>query len=254
MALDFKQTSHNHKIGKKQQARNTKGFDNFKGKHLPTRKLFRYQYIGDEHIYVKANMHKWLLSQLNRPIDKVFSDFVKEYKRSYKGPVSPSEFFYSCVDKFKDFSQKWWKLNKFYVSSSGFLCKYSKYHPVNISYNAKYNRRQDPKTHIAYNKAALKDFEIKTNEFGPKYVGKLWAEVKGITKILNVWVVYEDKWTGKPSIFCRVNVKKEERLYLQDFTVAHIAGFGSSYSISKDYYGIPETVKYLFIVKLSDIK
>jgi hypothetical protein len=109
---------------------------------------------------------------------------------------------------------------------------------------------------VDFNTKVLKDFKIEANDYGPRYIGKLWAKAKGFTKIMSVWLVRESKLTGK-SEFCGThNVSRAERSNLESFTTATIEGYGSVYKVKvkQPMYSWEETVNYRFIVKLSDLK
>ena len=248
MALDFKQTS-KRSHGKKGQPRHTKEYKKYDGRHIPTRKLLNRKYVGDWYNYPRVSMEAWLTRQLDRPINDVFSDFVKEFKKTYKGSQSPDEFFYNYVDKMK-VSRSRYHGSTFYVSDSGFLCRYSKYHrPPCI-----YNRRQEVKAHIEYNKQILKRLEVKGR--GPKYLGKVWVTGKGVTKIVNVWLISQAKLEGLSNSL--EGLSKSMKNYLQDFTPVSVAGYGDHWTtrvpfgigIISDFF----SVTYRFIAKLSDLK
>lgn len=247
MALDFKQISRK-RHGKRAQPRHTKEYKEYDGRHMPTRKLLNRKYEGSYN-YPKVNMEAWLARQLDRPINDVFSDFVKEFKKTYRGSRSPDEFFYNYVDRVKGDGNRYWPA--FYVSDSGFLCKYSKY---NRAPWKAYMRKQEVKAHVEYNKQVLKELEIKGG--GPKYLGKVWATGKGITKIVNVWLISQAKLEGHSTIFEVANLSRSMRDYLQDFTPVSVAGYGASWTaqVPISTYGFLHPVSYKFIAKLSDLK
>lgn len=255
MALNFKQTARKPKYRK--QPRQDKAYKEWKGRHMPTRKLIGKNYVGS-YGYVQANIERWLYSQVDRPIDKVFSDFVKEFKKSYRGDYSPSELFYDKVDRERRETVSHWG-NKFYVSESGFLCRYSKY--KNVPRETYKRRRQPNKFHKDHNVEVLKGIKIGTFEQGPKYIGKMWVRAKGVTKLLNTWLVRDLKLQGKRGYFSASNISKAEKYNLSLYTPAIVEGVGSSYMV--DHYsspilrGLPDIYQqwtYNFIVKLSDIK
>lgn len=105
-----------------------------------------------------------------------------------------------------------------------------------------------------FNTEVLKDFKIEANDYGPRYIGKLWAKAKGFTKIMSVWLVRENKLTGKSEFGGIPNVSRAERSNLESFTTATIEGYGSVYKVKQSMYSWEETVNYRFIVKLSDLK
>lgn len=250
MALDFKQQSKNP--FNRKYPRNRKRFKEYKGEHLSNAKLLKGSCIGDLYSYPRVNMNRWLSKQVDRPIDKVFSDFVKEFKKTYRGDYSPEKFFYQQVDKEKEIDPYWSYGRKYYVSESGILCRYSKYSKRNLTPRVFKERRKVPKSHIDYNKRAMNEIKLENWELGPKYLGKLWATAKGYTKIMNVWIVSTDKLRGKSLLR---DIPKKQRLYLEQFTPANVAGFGISYVkwVYKESLGqIP--ISYTFIVKLSDLQ
>lgn len=251
MALDFKQTS-KRSHGKKGQPRHTKEYKEYDGRHMPTRKLLGSKYIGDWYNYPRVNMKAWLTRQLDRPINDVFSDFVKEFKKTYRGSQSPDEFFYCYVDRMKESGSRYW--TTFYVSDSGFLCRYSKYHrPSWKIYN---KRRQEVKAHVEYNKQILKKLEVKGE--GPKYLGKVWVTGKGVTKIVNVWLIFQAKLEGHTSSLKVADLSKSMKNYLQDFTPVSVAGYGDSWTTQAPVFSTISdflyNVTYKFIAKLSDLK
>lgn len=256
MALNFKQTSRKSH-GKKPQPRHSKEYKAYKGRHMPTRKLMVNMWRGDYYNYVRASIERWLYSQVDRPIDKVFSDFVKEVKKTYKGDQPPSELFYNHIDKEKETkkkSKRWG--NRFYVSESGFLCRYSKYADIPFGL---FNRRRLPvKAHKDHNQEVLKEFKIGVNDYGPRYVGKLWATAKGVTKILNVWVVAQCKLDGKKGMFGLSSLTRKERENLAQYVTCTVAGFGPIYrrngSAPKYPWEFDLETTYRFVVKLSDIQ
>ena len=248
MALDFKQTT--KKPHWKPKSRGTKWFRNIEGNHMPTRKLLHHKWVGSD-AWIRCNSNRWLHKQLDRPVDDVFSDFVKEFKKSFKGANTPEEIFYQYVDKEKNNNNKkkymygpW-----FYVSKGGFLCEYRD----KVSCDVYNKRRRAPQAHVDFNTKVLKDFKIGANDYGPRYIGKLWAKAKGFTKIMSVWLVRESKLTGKGGIR---NVSKAERSNLESFTTAIVEGYGSVYKVKQPIYmySWEETVTYRFIVKLSDLR
>ena len=249
MALDFKQTT--KKPHWKPKSRGTKWFKNIEGNHMPTRKLLHDKWVGSD-AWIRCNLNRWLHKQLDRPIDDVFSDFVKEFKKSFRGAKTPEEIFYQCVDKEKNNRKKlyWWP--RFYVSKGGFLCEYR----GRVSRDVYNKRRRAPQAHVDFNTEVLKDFKIGANDYGPRYIGKLWAKAKGFTKIMSVWLVRESKLTGKSEFGGIHNVSRAERSNLESFTTATIEGYGSVYKVKQPMYmySWEETVNYRFIVKLSDLK
>lgn len=253
MALDFKQTS-KKSHGKKSQPRHDKAYKAYKGRHLPVRKLMGSHYIGDWYSYVRAPIERWLYSQVDRPIDKVFSDFVKEVKKTYKGEQPPHELFYNHVDKEKDATT--WHHNKFYVSSSGFLCRYSKYNDKKLPYTT-FNRRRKPvKAHVDFNKEVLKDIKMGMTEYGPKYLGKVWAKGKGVTKIVNVWIISRDKWEGYTGLLRNNETSASTKEYLKQFTPVSVEGYGCEWMTKVPMYS-PDYLTgmaYKFIAKLSDLQ
>lgn len=254
MTLNFKKTT--RKLKYKKQPRYDKAYKEWKGRHMPTRKLIGEHYAGG-YGYVQANLERWLYSQVDRPIDKVFSDFVKEFKKSYKGSYSPSEWFYTKVDKKKEEKVTHWG-NKFYVSESGFLCRYSKYRKV--PWKSYKKRIQPNKSHKDHNLEVLKGIKIGSFEQGPKYLGKMWVKAKGVTKLLNTWLVRDLKLQGRRNYFSAENISKTEKYNLSLYTPAVVEGVGNSYVFNHystpTLRGLPSIFQawtYNFIVKLSDI-
>lgn len=251
MALDFKQTT--KKPYWKPKSRGTKWFKNIEGNHMPTRKLLHYKCVGS-YAEIRCNFNRWLHKQLDRPIDDVFSDFVKEFKKSFRGANTPEEIFYQYVDKEKEKNNRrkyrYWPW--FYVSKGGFLCEYR----GKVSFDVYNKRRRAPQAHVDFNTEVLKDFEIETNDYGPRYIGKLWAKAKGFTKIMSVWLVRESKLTGKSEFGGIHNVSRAERSNLESFTTVTVEGYGSVYKVKQPMYmySWEETLNYRFIVKLSDLK
>ena len=249
MALDFKQTT--KKPHWKPKSRGTKWFKNIAGNHIPTRKLLHYKWVGS-YAWIRCNVNRWLHKQLDRPIDDVFSDFVKEFKKSFRGANTPKEIFYQYVDKEKNNRKKYNYGPWFYISKGGFLCEYR----GKVSCDVYNRRRRAPQAHVDFNTEVLKDFKIEANDYGPRYIGKLWAKAKGFTKIMSVWLVRENKLTGKSEFGGIHNVSKAERSNLELFTTATVEGYGSVYKVKVEQpmYSWEETVNYRFIVKLSDLK
>ena len=99
MALDFKQTSKRPTY--KPKSRHTKAFKEFQGRHMPTRKLIGFKYTGDYNIYYQAHVERWLHKQVGRSMDKVYSDFIKEFRKSYKGSESPKDILKWYIDEEK---------------------------------------------------------------------------------------------------------------------------------------------------------
>lgn len=244
MALDFKQTT--KKPHWKPKFRGTKWFKNLEGNHIPTRKLLHYKWVGSD-AWIRCNVNRWLHKQLDRPIDDVFSDFVKEFKKSFRGVDTPEKIFYQHVDKEKHDIKMYgpW----FYVSKGRFLCEYRD----KVSRDVYIKRRRTPQAHVDFNTEVLKDFKIEVNDYGPRYIGKLWAKAKGFTKIMSVWLVSENKLTGK-SGFGGIHISKAEMSNLESFTTAIVEGYGSVYKVKQPMYSWKETLNYRFIVKLSDLK
>lgn len=200
--------------------------------------------------YVKFNLVKWLNKYVGQPVDKVYSKFVEEYNKSEHRYGSPKELFYLHIDRKKGENTRYYGLSKFFVSSDGTLCKY----PNRTTYKNKWRRKQPPKSHVEFNENVLKDLKIDQNNYGPIYLGKLWATAKGMTKVMNVWLVRESKLTGKSEFGGIHNVSKAERSNLESFTTAIVEGYGSVYKVKQSMYSWVETVNYRFIVKLSDLK
>lgn len=247
MALDFKQTT--KKPHWKPKSRGTEWFKNIEGNHMPTRKLLHHKWVGS-YAWIRCNFNRWLHKQLDRPIDDVFSDFVKEFKKSFRGTNTPEEIFYQYVDKEKNNRKKYMYWPWFYVSKGGFLCEYR----GKVSCDVYNKRRRAPQAHVDFNTEVLKDFKIEANDYGPRYIGKLWAKARGFTKVMSVWLVRENKLTGKSEFGGIHNVSKAERSNLESFTTATIEGYGSVYKVKQPMYSWEETVNYRFIVKLSDLK
>lgn len=246
MALDFKQTSKRPTYRPK--SRHTRAFNEFQGRHMPTRKLIGSMYTGDYNLSYWANVKRWLYKQVGRPMDKVYSDFIKEFRKSYKGSMSPKDILEWYIDEEKMNHRVYGP--RFYKSPSGILCRYKE-----VINSTTYNRRREAsQSHIDFNKGVLKDIKIGENETGPKYMGKLWVTAKGFTKILNVWLVLEGKWQRDPLYVSVYGLSKKERSYLEDFTIASVAGYGMTYKVPTPWDFYDNSCVYRFIVKLSDLK
>lgn len=250
MALDFKQTT--KKPCWKPKSRGTKWFKNIEGNHVP-RKLLHYKSVGS-YAWIRCNINRWLHKQLDRPIDDVFSDFVKEFKKSFRGANTPEEIFYQYVDKEKNNRKEhmyWWPW--FYVSRGGFLCEYR----GKVSCDVYNKRRRAPQAHVDFNIKVLKSLKMGEDEAGPKYVGKLWVRAKGITKVLNTWLVREIKLNNGKGLFGRNKLSEAEKYNLSLYTIANVEGIGSKYDIDQHPHNCMvffNPFVYRFIVKLSDLK
>ena len=206
--------------------------------------------LSCNYAYVKFNLAKWLNKYVGQPVDKVYSKFVKEYNKSEHRYGSPKELFYLHIDREKGENTRYYGLSKFFVSSDGTLCKY----PNRTTYKNKWRRKQPPKSHVEFNENVLKDLKIDPNNYGPIYLGKLWATAKGMTKVMNVWLIRTEKLTGRNE---RGGVlSKAERANLEEFTTASVAGYGTLFGVKAPSYATYKEIVYIyyFIVKLSDLK
>lgn len=204
--------------------------------------------LACSYAYVKFNLTKWLNKYVGQPVDKVYSKFVEEYNKSEHRYGSPKELFYRYIDREKGENTRYYCW--FFVSSDGTLCKYSN----RTTYKNKWRRKQPPKSHVEFNENVLKDLKIDPNNYGPIYLGKLWATAKGITKVMNVWLVRTEKLTGRNEWGGVHNVSKAERTNLEEFTTANVAGYGTLFKVKAPLCATYEEIIYNFIVKLSDLK
>ena len=84
MSVDYRLHRKNNRVNK--YLRNSKKQKDLDCSHLPMRFARGWKYCRSKTYHV---IDRWLTSQVGRPIDKVFSEFCKEYKRnsSYYSPM-----------------------------------------------------------------------------------------------------------------------------------------------------------------------
>lgn len=200
--------------------------------------------------YKKVN--KFLMKRIGKPVDKVFSEFLKEAKK-YSYNENLENLFYRFLDYEED-KMKYGKANGFYVSNGilNFKNDYSK-------------KDKEPKNLIKYNnenwdESAFDKFKS-LSDTGPTLVGKFWTKIKGQYMLLPVYVIFSDKWdNGKGySNFLYPRRKMPRLEYLKEFTKCGVLGKGYCYyfyeyldktlggNISRGYY-------FYYIVRVSDIE
>ena len=204
--------------GYKLFGRGTKRFKSFEGNHLSMSKG-----IGWGHItWTKGNMRRFLLANVGRPIDKVFSEYLERCESSV---YDAKERFFSYIEKKEDIS----RFGGFYVSN-GILNhkKRRKYKPSSTEPNPE---------HVAYNKR---------NMPSNKEVMNLCMKAKSTKEMVFLGKFYVKKPHGKVRL---------AGVYLSPSQVGHyktsagnvaILGYGNGVSLVSEWYGIKEVIKLKF--------
>lgn len=202
-------------------------------------------------------MHKFLMSRIGKPVDKVYSEFLTEVKK-FSQNENLKELFDSLInyerDKYRGYSKG------FYISN-GIL---------NYRDDYKNGKEPIPKKFIEYNEEhwdeSVFDIFKPLNNTGPNLIGKFWVRIKGQYMLLPVYAVYAKKWgysRGKYEDYSigwsSIKKRNKECDYLREFTKCYVLGKGSYCRVLKSYIDWDNTLKtedhyFLYIVRVSDIE
>lgn len=102
---------------------------------------FRSNWIDDNYRYFRGDLHKFLLSNVGRPVDKVFSEFLDRCRKS-ANVYNLRKWFY---DMFEEKSEINWS-GGFYITNGILNCKKRTKRPKSKSYTfmEDYNRKAMP--------------------------------------------------------------------------------------------------------------
>lgn len=140
--------------------RGTKKFKNFEGNHLPNSRK-----VGWSHItYTSGKMFRYLISNVGRPIDKVFSEFLERCESSM---FNAKDYFFSYIEKKEEVSSYW---GGFYVTNG--ILNYKKrrrqkktYQPLTSDYNKEKFKEVEKKLTRLCEESRNKDRIIYMGEF-----------------------------------------------------------------------------------------
>ena len=239
----------------KPSGRGTKRLKNFEGTHYNTYKLVKTYYAPYK--YPKANMEGWLHSKVGKPIDKVYSEFLKQWRDTYNGRMSPREYFDTFVSKSKEEALSYRCNHEFYVSN-GILNQLKHKRDWRRPWRSKkdWGRKQ-----LAYNKVHFP--ELTTTDNGPVFLGKFWVKALSRKIFTNVWLVSVSKFQEAKGMVRKVTIPSEQKSFLEDFVKATVAGINEYRAVIPDTLwqlipGVipmpPKYKDYYYTVKLSDIK
>ena len=256
MSIEFKMSGRsNGKRSRLYKRTNRAALNKIDAPHLPMRiHSGKGGYWGQTSTYFAyppyKKIEKFLMERVGKPVDNVFSEFLSEVKR-FKQNENLKELFYSHID-YEESKMRFGRGKGFYVSN-GIL-----------NYRNDYKKRTNPpKKFIEYNLNHWDKgkFNLKHEGAGPIPIGKFWVMVNNQYMFLPVYMVGEEKWNrsrghSDPSKFLYKACKKENLIYLRDFTRCVVLGLGGHYSVPNtdmprfymDFYYYP------YIVKVSDIE
>lgn len=188
-------------------------------------------------------VEKFLMSRLGRPVDKIFSEFVKEAKKhNLKRPIK--DLFFNTLRRYDNYGYG------FYISN-GIL-----------NFRKRHLEEKIPKKFLKYNKQkyihakrVIENWLIK----GPMSIGRMWVKVRGNYMLLPVSVIIADKWEAKDRT-CRIDQYNYEDLQqLNEYVECDVLGYGTV-TVDKLSYTSPfsfggcSLVPIVHIVRLWDIE
>lgn len=200
--------------------------------HLPIKSRGKYiEYTIKPYLDYKI-IHKFLISNINKPIDIVFSNFcflLRKFKKKY----NLKKIFYSYIKESNEFDivDNILVKNIKQLDSSKFYINYNKKHWNNSIFNS--------------------DLSL-----GPIYIGDYFIIDNNSYKLSPVYIIHEDKWKGytsKVETVCSKNkLSKDSYNYIIDnFIQVNVVGFGKFYDITRQIdlagYLLQKPIKYLFI-------
>lgn len=182
-------------------------------------------------------IYKFLISNVNKPIDIVFSNFcfsLRKFKRKY----NLKKVFYSYIRESKEFdivdnilvnSIKQLDSSKFYIN-------YNKKHWDNSIFNSDLSS-------------------------GPVYIGDYFILDNNSYKLSPIYIINEDKWKGYTlkigDVYSKNKLSKDSYNYIiENFIQVNVVGFGKFYDATRQIdlicYLLQKPIKYLFITKTSN--
>ena len=235
----------------KPKSRGTKKFKNFEGTHSSSRRLVKDYYVSGA--WVRANMRKWLHTKVGKPVDMVYSEFLKDWKESYKGSYSPREYFDSYVYHSKEELCKYsyyHRYGEFYISNG--ILNEAKPRPWQHPSKTEWGRKQ-----IAYNKAHFP--KLTFDKDGPVFLGKFWVVTwyaPHHKAFVNVWLIsytkfgLDDGWMPD-----KKDLSRKEKSFLEDFVRVSVAGVYEYTHKEPRFLDASYLDKhYCYIARLSDIQ
>lgn len=254
MSFEFKMKK--WRSGKKSKRYNgaydRSGRNNSDSKHLSMRARessnAAYKHYVEKGFTDYREIQRFLKARIGKPVNDVFSEFVKEMKKhTRRGSIE--EIFYSFFHN-ENINERWWQ--GFYLDEG--IIRYKKREPIKPMESAKqaeYNRG-------TISKDVLKEVNSEWINFrGPKLLGKLWVSVKGNVMLLPVYIVdtykFDNRYMENPDVFRFYTRKSLE--YLQGFTLCYIVGIGSMYSFQRIHSPYSDTTQHFYyIVNISDVE
>lgn len=254
MSFEFKMKK--WRSGKKSKRYNgaydRSGRNNSDSKHLSMRARessnAAYKHYVEKGFTDYRGIQRFLKARIGKPVNDVFSEFVKEVKKhTRRGSIE--EIFYSFFHN-ENINERWGQ--GFYLDEG--IIRYKKREPIKPMESAKqaeYNRG-------TISKDVLKEVNSEWINFrGPKLLGKLWVSVKGNVMLLPVYIVdtykFDNRYMENPDVFRFYTRKSLE--YLQGFTLCYIVGIGSMYSFQRIHSPYSDTTQHFYyIVNISDVE
>lgn len=169
---------------------------------------FKNNWLDDNYTYTSTRLiRKFLRTNIGRPVDKVFSEFLMRCKPSaYSSPLK--DLFYRQIEKKSEIGCH----GGFYITN-GILNYKKATHPSLKHFD--YINYEDINANISRN-INWKELALKATDFNDKVlIGKFWLGYPKEEK--EIWMVKASKWTSDESESLR-----------RKFRIAHVQGVGNA--------------------------
>lgn len=195
--------------------RGTKRFKKFEGCHLPMSKSRGWSRIK----YYDGSIERFLLANVGRPIDKVFSEFTKRCESSIYGA---KKWFFSYIEKKENIGV----YGGFYVTNGILNHKKRRKLDYNKEYREKWNKRAEYNKRLFPNEKKLIEFCEKAHGDHLVYIGKFYIDSK-----------------EPESVFLR---KSDSFVGFFDYHTMNITGIGTHVSFGSSVTSTGRIQKYAY--------
>ncbi len=199
---------------------------------------FKNNWINDNYRYFKGNLYKFLMSNIGRPVDKIFSEFLSRCDKSVKVYNLRNRFY----NMFEEKSEIGW-LGGFYITNG--ILNYKK-------------RTNKPKLRsyaniVDYNRQIMPDIVSLCKECESTHLKQLIGEFKLSYKVQKrVYLIEKEVWLSNLKLQARYKlcsvygVGNGIHKYVQ---YSQDKMYKASYEI-RDRYSWPELSEFVFITKI----
>lgn len=199
-------------------SRGTKKFKRFEGNRLAMSKSNGWSHLA----WTTGNMRRFLLSNVGRPIDKVFSEYLERCEPSM---YDAKERFFSYIEKKENISH----YGGFYVTNG--ILNYKKRKKYKSS-----STEPNPE-HVAYNKR---------NMPSNKEIMNLCMKAKSTKDIVFLGKFYVKKPRGKVRLAGVYLLSSQVGYHAASAGNVTILGYGNGASLVSEWYGLREVIKLKF--------